>query len=157
MDRITMEFSPEQYRTLVEIVYLGEWMINSIRTEPIAKYEKIESYIYSFCRKANAEDYIEYDNEMEKFFPTRKLEEDSDAEAYRENYDDDNFWDELIHRLARRDLVDKYGEKELRKMNFEEIIKKEQAFIDRYSNEFEKDGIENVRLSSQEPLTHPFE
>ncbi len=54
------------------------------------------------------------------------------------------FWDELMHRLARRDLIEAYGEYSARNIPPEELLEKEHPFIDKYIDAFENHGIENL-------------
>ena len=123
-------------------------MINAIRVgdEKIKKYDEIEQYIYSFAKDFGLEKYIEFSKKYNKFFPTRELEEGTDVEQYREEYDNETFWEDLIDRLTRRDFIKKYGEETVKKMSLEERIEKEYPFEEKYRNEFEKNGIENLKV-----------
>lgn len=148
-----IELAKEQYENLIKLVYLGNWMINAIRSdakgdERIKKYDGTEQYIFSFAKDAGLEKHIEFDKKFNRFFPTRKFEEDTDVEKYREEYDDDIFWDELIDRLARRDFIKEYGEKVIRKMDWRERIEKEHPFIEKYAKEIEENGLNNLELKS---------
>lgn len=143
-----IKLTKEQYKNLVKLVYLGNWMINAIRLEDekIKKYDNVEQYIFSFAKDAGLEKYIEFDKKFNQFFPTREFEEGSDIEQYREEYEDEIFWDELIDRLARRDFIKKYGFKAVRKMDFRKRIEKEHPFIKKYTKEINKHGIERLEI-----------
>ena len=69
-----ISLTKEQYRTLIEMVYMGEWMINATRTKTIKKYEEMEQHIASFAKTAGLEDLIEYDPESKEYFPTKAFE-----------------------------------------------------------------------------------
>lgn len=141
-----IRFTKEQYEDLVKIVYLGTWMINAFRTDDcIKKFDELEQYIFSYFREFGLQQGIEQDNDLEQFFITQKLEE-GELERYIDDYNNDNFWEELIHRLARRDLLKKYGEDKITKMNWEERLEKEAPFIGKYEEEFEKYGIERIEI-----------
>lgn len=100
---IKIEFTKAQYENLIKLLYLGNWMINAIRTDDIVKkYDDVEQHIYSFAKDVGLNQYIEFDSELNKFFPTTELEEDEEMEKYREEYDD-----EITDRLARRDFIRK--------------------------------------------------
>ncbi len=143
-----INFSKKQFENLIKLVYLGNWMINAIRVgdEKIKKYDEIEQYIYSFAKDFGLEKYIEFSKKYNKFFPARELEEGTDVEQYREEYDNETFWEDLIDRLTRRDFIKKYGEETVKKMSLEERIEKEYPFEEKYRNEFEKNGIENLKV-----------
>ena len=144
-----IKFNKKQYKNLIKLVYLGNWMINAIRTKRIKKYEDIEQYIYSFAENLGLEKYIEFDEEYKQFFPTREFEEGIDIEQYREDYDDEIFWDGIIDRLAQRDFIKKYGMEKIKKMDFRERIEKEQPFLVKYEEEFQKHGIERLRIDKK--------
>jgi hypothetical protein len=70
------------------------------------------------------------------------------VEQYIDEYNSDVFWDELIHRLARRDLIREYGEENVINMSLEQLIEKEQQFIEKYDEEFAKNGIEYLEIKN---------
>jgi len=143
-----IRLTKEQYENLIKLVYLGNWMINAIRLkdERIKKYDDIEQYIFSFAKAFSLEKYIEFDKEFNRFFPTREFEENTDIEQYREDYDDEVFWQELSNRLGSRDFYKKYGEEAIRKMDQKERFLKEQEFIIKYEEELEKNGLDNLEI-----------
>ena len=145
-----INFTKRQYEDLMKLVYLGAWMINSHRTDNIEdRYEELEQYILSFSEEFGAEKYVEFDEELNRFFTTREFEEETEIEQYKEEYDDNTFWDELIYRLARRDLIKTYGEAAVFTMTTDELLDKEQPFIDRYELEFERYGIDNLEIKER--------
>jgi hypothetical protein len=145
-----INFTKKQYEDLMKLVYLGAWMINSHRTDNIEeRYEELDQYILSFSEEFGTEKYVEFDEELNRFFTTREFEEDTGIEQYKEEYDDNTFWDELIYRLARRDLIKTYGEAAVFTMTTDELLDKEQPFIDRYEMEFERYGIDNLEIKER--------
>lgn len=125
-------------------------MINAHRTDGIIEnYEDLEQYVLSFFKDFGMEKYILFDEELNKFFPTKAFEEDTDIEQYIDEYNNDIFWEELIDRLARRDFIQVYGEENVNKMTWEDRLEKEQPFIDKYEEKFEKNGIENLEIKDR--------
>jgi transposase, IS30 family len=57
-----------------------------------------------------------------------------------------SIWSELIDRLATRDLINEVGEEKYYSMEYMERAKRLMDFEDRYGNEFEKNGLENLRI-----------
>ena len=146
-----IKLTREQYENLLKLVYLGNWMINAIRSgargdERIKKYDDIEQYIFSFAEEAGLEKYIEFDKKYNEFFPTREFEENSEMEQYRQDYDNEVFWQELADRLGSRDFIKDYGKEAIRKMDQKERFLKEQEFIIKYEKEFEKHGLSNLEI-----------
>ena len=143
-----IEFTKDQFKNLIKLIYLGNWMINAFRTEDIVKeFEDLEGYIYSFAKEAGLDKYAIYDKESKKYYPTSALEEEVDQ--YIDEYKDETFWEELIYRLGGRDFVEKYGVEAIKKMTWEERIKKEHPFIEKYADEFEKNGIANLVIKNK--------
>lgn len=148
---LEIKLTKKQYRDLLELIYLGNWMINAIRSgapgdEQIEKYNDVEQHIFSFAQKAGAKNYIKYDKKLKKFFPTREFEEETDVEQYHQEYDEETFWEELIVKLTWRDFVKEYGEKAIREMSVKERIEKEYPFEEKYRKEFGQNGLQNLAL-----------
>jgi hypothetical protein len=105
-------------------------MINAIRLgakgdEIIKEYDEMEQYIFSFAKGFGFEKHIEFDKKLGMFFPTVEFEENTDIDKYKEEYDDDTFWDSLMYKLLWRDFVNKYRAETINKMSIEERIEKE--------------------------------
>ncbi|MFQ5686990.1 MAG: hypothetical protein ACE5GV_10055, partial [Candidatus Scalindua sp.] len=137
-----IELSKKEYKNLIDMIQIAEWVMNAhkIKKDPsIEKYSKLEQKIYSFADKMGCENLIEYDKEMNEYFPTKELDEGQGMQ-YIDEYDNDSFWDELIDRLVARDIIKKIGEKKARKLTFEERLEAEEPLREKYSIEFEQNG-----------------
>lgn len=150
---ITLALTKEQYENLLKVVYLGNWMINAIRSgapgdEQIEKYNEIAQYIYSFAKDAQLEKYIEFDEKYGEFFPTEEFEMETDIEQYRQDYDEETFWEDLIDKLAWRDFENEYGLETVKQMTPEERIEKEYPFEEKYRTEFGEYGIDRLHIQS---------
>lgn len=141
----TLNFTKSQYITLLRLVYLGKWFKDSYKNEPDIVAEEIEQMIFSLAPKFKLSELISFDNKMNRFFPSRKLE--AQIHELVDDYDDYTFWDELMHRLGKRDFVEKYGEEIISKMDVKQRLKHEQPFIEKYESEFEKNGIDKLVLN----------
>ena len=74
-----IELTKEQYKTLLTVMYCGEWMLNSHKTtdDKISKNtENLEQLIFSFAKEAGLEKWIEFDDKFKKYFPTADMEDD---------------------------------------------------------------------------------
>ncbi|ODS36658.1 hypothetical protein BEH94_11750 [Candidatus Altiarchaeales archaeon WOR_SM1_SCG] len=143
--KIKIPLSKEQYKSLIKVIYLGEWLVNSYRIPPDRDKEidEIAHYIFSYTKGFEVEDLLKYDKKFNKVFPTLKLEEMLHP-GYVEEYDNEIFWDGLIQRLAERDFVNEYAEKEILKMEPVERIMKIEKLREKYNEEFVENGLENV-------------
>jgi hypothetical protein len=145
-----IELSKEEYRNLIDMIQIAGWVMNAHKTEKDSsteKYSKLEQKIYSFANKIGCENLIEYDKETDEYFPTKEFDEGQGMQ-YIEEYDNDSFWDELIDRLVARDVIQKIGEKKVRKITLEERFEAEEPFIEKYSIEFEQNGLDNIEIKA---------
>ncbi|QCE41725.1 hypothetical protein [Psychroserpens sp. NJDZ02] len=74
---MTIELTKEEYKTLLTLTFCGEWMINSHKTEVdriSKKTETLEQKLFAFAKDAGLKKWIEYDLEMEQYFPTADME-----------------------------------------------------------------------------------
>ena len=144
-----IKFTKDQFKKLLKIVYLGNWLANAIHSgrkgdERIKEFDEIEQYIFSFAKDFGLEKYVEFDEKFQEFFPTSELEEE--LQKFVDEYDNEVFWEELIFRLTRRDFIREYGKEAINKMSLEERIEKEFPFEEKYREEFSKNGIENLDI-----------
>src|SRR5574337_1738085 len=123
---MNIPFTPEQYRTLLVMTYLGTWMVNAHKIAPDKTFDELAKYIYSFAESFGIKGLVELTPDDGKCYPTREF--DDLAEEYMFDYDNETFWDELIDRLADRDFVAKYGEKAIEKMTVEERFSNREEF-----------------------------
>jgi 5'-deoxynucleotidase YfbR-like HD superfamily hydrolase len=73
-----IKFTNEQYKTLLQLLYFGEWVANSYKTKEDKLYKEsdaLEQYIFSFASKFGLDNLIEYDDSIKKFVPTITMEE----------------------------------------------------------------------------------
>lgn len=142
-----IKFTKQQYEELVKLVYLGTWMVNSIRTDDVVeKYEKLEQYILSFANIFDYGKFIEYDAKSKSYLHNADFEQDEELERYRDEYDDECFWDGLVDRLAKRNFIEAYGEDAIKRMDWKERYLKEEPFIEKYSHEVSEHGIDRMGI-----------
>lgn len=136
-----IDLSKEQYLKLVRLVLAGNWLVNSHRTgeEIIEEYEKIEQHILSFYRRYDAEDTITFDEEYSRYYPTKELE--AEIMELSDDYDEKNFWDGLVSRMAKKEAMKKYSDPTV-----EQIWNLE----DKYSDEFEENGLKRLKIDWKE-------
>ncbi len=145
-----VEFTKEQYASLMKLVYLGNYMANGNRMddEVIDDFNDLEDYIFGKAKEAGLERYVdEGTNEDEGdpiAYPSELLDEE--VSEYIEEFESQIFWDELIDLLTKRDMIKKYGEDKLEAMEIEDLISKESEIYDKYAEEFNDKGIENLYL-----------
>lgn len=139
-----ISLTPEQYKNLLVMTYLGNWMVNAHRVETDEGFEAAASRIYSHAKSAGARDLVELDADKGRYYPTRELEKL--AHQWVDAYNNEIFWDELIDRLSERDLVAKHGKDACEQMTIEERFGNLEEFESRYGEEFEEHGIERLAI-----------
>ena len=144
---VQINLTKEQYKTLVEMVELGRWMADSTRAKTIKRYDEMEQLVFSFTKQAGLEECIDYDDETRMFFPVREFEE-AVLFPLKEEYDDYTFWDELAHRLADRDMLKQFGEKELARMPAEERHDVQDALVAKYEDESVAHGLDRLEIKN---------
>lgn len=105
-----IELSEQQYRDLIELLFLGNWVANATRTgakgdEMIEKYEQLQDHILTFAEQFKADDVVI--KEGSEYYTTMEFEEA--LMPLMEDYDDYVFWEQLASRLAKRDLLNEIG------------------------------------------------
>lgn len=140
-------FTKKQYEALMKMAYLGSWLANACKTgdDRDMEIENLEEYIFSFAKDFGMQEHVEQaEDEKGRIYPTGDFDEM--MSEYIDDYNEENFWDELVHSLSRRDFLEHYGKESIEKMEMSERFAKEQPFIDKYEDEFYDNGVQNLRL-----------
>ena len=128
-----LKLTREQMRHLLDLVYIGNWVINSIRGDDrITQYDEVESTVFKQSEIFGLKGLVEH---MPEPVPSQRYVDGGIHEAIMD-YEDMVFYNILAEELARRDLRDSCPPAEYT----EEL----EALIDSYMNEFSLNGIENV-------------
>ena len=135
-----IELTEQQYRYLLDLVYIGNWVINSTREDDrIREYDQVESLIFSHCLQHKMAKLVElYKGEL---IPSRAFSDGGIHNAI-ENYEDIIFYEILAEELALRDMN---GEP-LTRENFSALLER----IDTYLSEFTKNGTENISVDLED-------
>ena len=135
-----IELTDRQFRYLLDLVYIGNWVINSTRdNDRIKEYDQVESLVFSHCLQQKMSKLVEiYKGEL---IPSRAFSDGGIHEAI-ENYEDVIFYEILAEELALRDMN---GEP-LTRENYGELLER----IDTYLSEFDRHGTDNVTVDLDE-------
>ena len=135
----TIELSEKQLQDLLQLVYLGEWMTQAYgNNENTSELEELEQKLYSVAFNEGFDEDVEFDKKLGGYVPTAEFEEDCDALI--EKYDEQTFWEELIIRMANKELAENGGG-DLPQKEFE---KQQNELIKKYEKEFQQNGVENI-------------
>lgn len=134
---IHFDLTNKQYRRLLDMVYIGNWILNSTRAaDRFPDYDEVESLIFSQCLKQEGMEQL-YDVVDGEVVPSQKFEEGGIHEAIMD-YEDTVFFEILAEELARRDM----DFAPIDSTNYNELKNR----IDEYIEEFEENGVENITL-----------
>ena len=137
---MNIELTDQQFRYLLDLVYIGNWVLNSTREDDrIKEYDQVESLIFSHCLRHKMTKLVElYRGEL---IPSRAFAEGGIHEAI-ENYEDIVFYEILAEEMALRDMD---GEP-LTRENYSALLER----IDVYMAEFNRHGTDNISVDLDE-------
>ena len=135
---MNLEMNNKQFRRLLDLVYIGNWILNSTRGEQrFRDYDEVESLIFSKAILEGMPSLAElYQGEI---VPSRAFVEGGIHEAIAE-YESNVFFEILAEDLARRDMDDV----PIDENNFPELASRIEAYI----SEFEAHGTDNILIDS---------
>lgn len=133
---MNIELTPKQFRRLLDMAYIGNWILNSTRADDrIKDYDEVESLLFSHSLISGMPGLVEIIGG--EAVPSRAFVEGGIHEAIMD-YEDTIFFEILAEELARRDLIE-HGCDENDDVELNELIKT-------YIAEFEVHGTDNISL-----------
>ena len=128
---MNIELTPKEFRRLLDLVYIGNWVLNSTRgNDRFQDYDNLESKLFALSPALS-----ELWNGT--VVPSRAFAEGGIHEAIA-LYEDNVFYEILAEELSRRDM----NYPEITEENYDEIVGR----MDRYMSEFEVSGVQNLVL-----------
>ena len=126
-----IDLTPKEFRRLLDMVYIGNWVLNSTRGEDrFADYDNLESKLFALS-PALSEPW------NGTVVPSRAYREGGIHEAIA-FYEDNVFYEILAEELSRRDM----DYPEITEDNYDEIVIR----MDKYMSEFEMSGVDHLVL-----------
>lgn len=135
-----LHLTQKQFRRLLDMVYIGNWVLNSTRGEDrFRDYDEVESLLFAKAAMEGMPTLAElYQGEV---IPSRAFAEGGIHEAIME-YENNMFFEILAEDLARRDMDDV----PIDESNYDELTRR----IDAYIDEFEAHGTDNITVECGE-------
>ena len=120
---MNLELSQKQFRRLLDLVYIGNWILNSTRGDQrFTDYDEVESLLFGKAALEGMPSLAElYQGEI---VPSRAFVEGGIHEAIVE-YENNVFFDILAEDLARRDMDDA----PIDESNYAELTSRIDAYI----------------------------
>ena len=129
-----IDFTPKEFRRLLDMVYIGNWVLNSTRGDDrFEDYDKLESKLFALSPALSEM----WEGEV---VPSREFAEGGIHEAIA-FYEDNVFYEILAEELSHRDM----DYQEISPDNYDEIVSR----MDRYMAEFTASGVDHLILSEE--------
>ena len=131
-----IELTTKEFRRLLDLVYIGNWVLNSTRGDDrFADYDHVESKLFGLCQGTGMQALVEkWEGED---IPSRAFSDGGIHEAIA-YYEDAVFYEILAEELSRRDM----DYPDITQENYDEIISR----MDTYMEEFRRSGVDNLIL-----------
>lgn len=136
---MTIELTGKEFRRLLDMVYVGNWILNSARGEDrFEDYDQLQEKLFALCPRHGMKTLAEM--WQGHVYPSAAYEQGGIHEAIAD-YEDAVFFDILAEELARRDMegegADPGDESELLDR------------MEEYYSEFEQHGIDNLTVDME--------
>lgn len=144
-----INFTKKEYRVLVEMLLIADWIIDSDEADPV---EKIESYadlrkkVLSHYKEMGLEDDFNYDPEEDEYYETKDYEERSAHMAFIDEYEERSFWRLLATKMAKRTLAAERAENPREYDGQEQLALRIFELSEHFEEEFSENGLKNVRV-----------
>ncbi len=126
-----IDLTPKEFRRLLDLVYIGNWVLNSTRGEDrFQDYDDLESKIFALSPALSElwEGVV---------VPSQAYAQGGIHEAIA-YYEDNVFYEILAEELSRRDM----DYPDITDENYAEIVTR----MDRYMSEFQSSGVDHLVL-----------
>ena len=134
-----IKMTEKQFRRLLDLVYIGNWILNSTRGDDrIRQYDEVESLVFSQCLAHGMAPLTElYQGQL---IPSQAFAEGGIHEAIMA-YEDTTFFEILAQELALRDMDDPPITEE----NYDEVMNRMNAYL----GEFEAHGTDPISVDME--------
>ena len=138
MDALTIELTEKEFRRLLDMVYIGNWILNSCRdNDRFEDYDLLEEKLFALCPEHGMRSLVQ--RWRGRSYPSRAFEEGGIHEAIAD-YEDAVFYDILAEELSRRDM----DAERIPQEDMDELSRR----MEEYYTEFEENGIDNIKVEN---------
>ena len=145
-----LRFSDDELATLIEMLSLAanvaSWNRRPGSDEGVAAFEALEDKILGKAKVAGFGEAIGWDEERQRHVVSREFAEKAFFSECYDEFRTENFWEELVVRLADRDLQRSIGKEAWEKLGEEERRRRTSEIEKNYWQEFTARGIERVAV-----------
>ena len=128
---MNIELTEKEFRRLLDMVYIGNWILNSTRGDDrFEDYDELQEKLFTLCLDRGMRSLVQ--TWHGRIYPSKAYEDGGIHEAIAD-YEDAVFYNILAEELARRDL----GLEDRDPEDFAELPERMEDYLD----EFEKNGL----------------
>ena len=133
-----IELTDKEFRRLLDMVYIGNWILNSTREDDrFQVYDRVESKLFDLARRHGMPVLAEQIEGV--VVPSQAFVDGGIHEAILD-YEYTVFYEILAEELARRDM----NFEPINEDNFAELTSRMNDYIE----EFEQNGVDNISLEN---------
>ena len=150
---IGLALSPEQFKTLLRMVYIANTVVNGHRDADFAaEYDDLEQYVFSRAKDAGfpaATSRHQLAGE-EHHHPSTAFDNDPEVNALLDQYDIHVMLELLAEKLAENEIESKFGPNAKDKMPSTDYENLTEEFAESFSKEFVANGFKNIVVKKTE-------
>jgi hypothetical protein len=153
-----LSLSPEEFRRLLLLATLGEVVMNDwtpqkeLTGEQQACIDVVQDLYARAVTDRQTAVAVE-DPQSGCLLPGPEMR--AQIDKWLSAYDNDVFWDELVMRLAQRDMAAEYGRETLEAMPEAYRRSAEQPILDYYWREVRQNGMDHIVMQEEAPMRQP--
>ena len=145
-----IELSKKEYGDLIDVLMIADAVLGGgeigesrgdRRKRPL---EQVVQKLYAQAESCGFGDTVKFDEKLRRFGPTADYEKRSDAQTFLAEYENSRFLEKLAIGLGLRDY-EEIPTRE-RPVGAVERLEYQEELSDQYREDFEKNGIRNLRL-----------
>ena len=139
---LMIPITQQQFSSLIELVYLGNWLANgSTKGEKeMDRYNALEEYIFSKAVEFGLEEEFPFDQQIGQRLPTMNWEQG--MHNIIEEYSAENFWESFVSMMAFRDVEREKGNHQMTGRMIERIFELE----NNYMEHFLEHGLDRIEI-----------
>ena len=135
---LNIELSEKEFRLLLDMVYIGNWILNSARgNDRFEAYDKLQEKLFTLAPAHGMRALVQH--WQGHIYPSQAYEDGGIHEAIAD-YEDAVFYNILAEELARRDLGLEASEPE----DYTELTNR----MEEYLSEFDKNGLDTISIDN---------
>lgn len=146
---MNVSLTQREYRLLLDLLLTADWVIHGHRRDEPSEaepYRMLTQKLLSLAEQFGLGQLVEIDQERNTYRPTEQFERQTRAWGLLDAYDDLVFWEELIVRLAERDISSMPGKRDIEAMSGDEYDRLALPLEEKYAGEFFEHGLDRLTL-----------